>query len=262
MNLSSVLHILLAFVLAGAWIATTTWIAERRGSRVGGLLVNLPSNLLLSLIFMAVLRGPGYAAGAAAAVPIGMGINSIFLTLFIWLVPRGLGKATALCLAFWFVAAAVTVRLPLTPLVSLVLYAAILGVTMWLAERVLRVRTPERKKKPFSTAQFLARAAFSGGLVASAVAISLLASPWVTGVFSTFPAVMTSSMVILTLNQGPDFARATAKVLIFSSLNILVYAYIVVAAYPTLGVVPGTLLAYAGAVLFVVALRPVTERLA
>lgn len=260
--MTSALHVLLAFVLAGAWISTATWIAERRGSRVGGLLVNLPSNLLLSLIFMAVLRGPEYAAGAAAAVPIGMGINSVFLILFIWLVPRGLAFATAVSLAFWFVAAAVTTRVPLTPLQSLVLYGLILVVTVWIAERVLKVRTPEQQKKPFSTLQFLARAAFSGGLVASAVASSLVAGSWVTGVFSTFPAVMTSSMVILTLNQGPDFARATAKILIFSSVNILVYSYIVVATYPTLGVVPGTLLAYAGAVLFVVALRPVSERLA
>jgi hypothetical protein len=64
------------------------------------------------------------------------------------------------------------------------------------------------------------------------------------------------------MGQGPDFARATGKILIFSSVNILVYSHIVQFTYPTLGVVPGTLLAYAGAVLFVVAIRPLSERLA
>jgi hypothetical protein len=256
------LQIFLAFLIAGAWIATATWVAEKKGSRVGGLLVNLPSNLLVSLIFMAVLRGPQYAAGAAAAVPIGMGINSIFLALFIWLLPRGLVLATGCSLLYWFVAAFLLSRYPLSPGESLVLYAAILVATMVFIEKILRVRTPVQRKKVWSTAQFLLRAAFSGGLVATVVAISLTASPWITGIFSTFPAVMMSSMVILTLTQGADFARATGKILIFSSVNILVYSHIVQFAYPALGVVAGTLMAYGGAVLFVIAIRPVSERLA
>ncbi len=257
-----ILQILLAFVIAGAWIATATWIAEKKGSRVGGLLVNLPSNLLVSLIFMAVLRSPDYAADAAAAVPIGMGINSVFLALFIWLVPSGLLRATVLSLLYWFCAAALISRVVLTPVQSLVLYAAIVVVTMVFIEKILRVRTPPQRKKTWSTWQFLLRAGFSGGLVASVVAVSLTASPWITGIFSTFPAVMMSSMVILTLTQGPDFARATGKILIVSSVNILVYSHIVQFAYPALGVVAGTLLAYAGAVLFVIAIRPVMEYLA
>ncbi|MBU1242710.1 hypothetical protein KKD52_04260 [Myxococcota bacterium] len=255
------LQIFLAFVIAGSWISTATWIAEKKGSRVGGLLVNLPSNLLVSLIFMAVLRGPQYAAGAAAAVPIGMGINSIFLALFIWLVPRGLVLATGISLLYWFGAAWLTSRFPLTPWQSLAAYTLILVATMVFAEKILKVRTPPRREKTWSTWQFLLRALFSGGLVASVVAISLTTSSWITGIVSTFPAVMMSSMVILTLTQGPDFARATGKILIFSSVNILVYSHIVQFAYPTLGVVVGTLLAYAGAVLFVIAIRPVSERL-
>jgi len=255
------LQIFLAFVIAGSWISTATWIAEKKGSRVGGLLVNLPSNLLVSLIFMAVLRGPGYAAGAAAAVPIGMGINSIFLALFIWLVPRGLVPATVISLAYWFVAAWLTSRFPLTPWQSLAGYTLILVATMVFAEKILKVRTPPRREKTWSTWQFLLRALFSGGLVASVVAISLTTSSWITGIVSTFPAVMMSSMVILTLTQGSEFARATGKILIFSSVNILVYSHIVQFTYPTLGVVVGTLLAYAGAVLFVIAIRPVSERL-
>jgi hypothetical protein len=199
--LLTVFQVFLAFVIAGSWIATATWIAEKKGSRVGGLLVNLPSNLLVSLIFMAALRGPDYAADAAAAVPIGMGINSIFLALFIWLVPGGLARATAVALAYWFGAAALTSRFPLTPGWSLALYAGILVATMVFTEKILRVRTPPRRKKIWSTWQFLLRAGFSGGLVASVVAVSLLASPWITGIFSTFPAVMMSSMVILTITQ-------------------------------------------------------------
>ncbi len=260
--MSIAIHIFLSFLISGAWIATATWVAEKHGSRVGGLLVNLPSNLLVSLVFMALLRGTDYAAQAAAAVPVGMAINSVYLTIFNALVLRSLALALAAGLAFWLASALFFFAFPLSPGASLGVYGAVLAATFLINEKILRISTPPARAKTWSTAGFVLRILFSGTLVASVVAVSLLSSPWVTGVFSTFPAVMTSSMVILTLTQDAHFARATSKVLILSSANILVYAAIVQAAYPKLGVWAGTLCAYAGSITFVTILYPFLRRLA
>lgn len=260
--MSETQHIFLSFILSGAWIATATWIAERHGSRVGGLLVNLPSNLLVSLVFMALLRGPEYAARAAAAVPVGMAVNSVYLTVFNALVARSLALALAAGLGFWLAAALFFFTVELSLLASLCFYGVVLAASFWINEKVLRITTPPPRSPRASAAGFVLRVVFSGTLVASVVTISLLAPPWITGIFSTFPAVMTSSMVILTLTQGPLFARATSKILILSSANILVYAAIVQIAYPALGIAAGTLCAYAGSVAFVVLLYPFLLRLA
>ena len=260
--MSTLQHIFLSFLISGGWIATATWIAERYGSRVGGLLVNLPSNLLVSLVFIALLRGPSYAAQAAMAVPVGMAINSLYLTIFNAFVTRSLWMALTVGLFFWWIAALCFFALQLSAFVSLMVYVWVLLTTFWLNEKVLHIKTPKPQPKKWSTAGFVLRIVFSGTLVASVVAVSLLATPWVTGIFSTFPAVMTSSMVILTLTQGAFFARATSKILILSSANILVYAFIVHIAYPVFGVWLGTLCAYAGSVVFVILLYPFLRRLA
>ena len=45
-----VIKVLISFVVAGIWIAGATLLAERFGSKIGGLITNLPSNILISLI--------------------------------------------------------------------------------------------------------------------------------------------------------------------------------------------------------------------
>jgi small-conductance mechanosensitive channel len=67
--------------------------------------------------------------------------------------------------------------------------------------------------------------------------------------------------VILTVNQGPDFARATGKIMILSSTNIIVYALGVHIAYPALGIPAGTVLAFLGAFLWVLLLFPLIARI-
>ncbi|HLP47688.1 MAG TPA: DUF3147 family protein, partial [Candidatus Kapabacteria bacterium] len=102
---------------------------------------------------------------------------------------------------------------------------------------------------------------FAGSVVAGTTIISSFAGTYWVGLFSTFPAVMLSSMVILTLNQGADFARATGKIMILSSTNIIIYALGVSLTYPTMGIVFGTILSFAMAFLWVMLLHPLVQKL-
>jgi len=206
------IHILSSFILAGLWIAGATLLAERLGSRLGGLIANLPSNIVISYIFIALSGDIGYAASATSAVPVGMLIDTIFLLVLILALGRGIVMAVLLSLASW------------------------LGLA-WLAASV------------------------SVSTVWITVVLShFLPSYWV-GLVSTFPAVLLSSMVILTIAQGPAFARATGKVLVLSSTNIVVYALVIRWAYPVWGVWWGTLAGFAAAVVYVAGMRPLLERI-
>ena len=51
------LNIILAFFIAGSFIALLTLLAERFGSTIGGLIANLPSNILITMIFISLTRG-------------------------------------------------------------------------------------------------------------------------------------------------------------------------------------------------------------
>jgi hypothetical protein len=98
-------------------------------------------------------------------------------------------------------------------------------------------------------------------VVGGTVLLSRFVGPWWTGICSTFPAVMLSSMCILTVVQGPDFARATGKVMLIASTNILVYAAGVALTYPSLGIVTGTVVSFLAAAAWVALLHPVVQRL-
>jgi len=64
-------------------------------------------------------------------------------------------------------------------------------------------------------------------------------------------------MVILAVNQGKAFARATGKIMILSASNIVIYALSVYFTYPSLGIVWGTIISFSMAFLWVALMRPV-----
>ncbi len=234
-------RIALSFCIAGLWIALSTFASERLGSRIGGLVANLPSNILVSLLFMAVTRGTEYAVAAAASVPVGMAVDTVFLLVLIAVLPRGLGIALPAALAAWAISAAAAIGLPFTarlstaPLTSIALYLAVTAACFAVAEFGMNIRAVPRRPAGPGPLTLVVRALFAGTVVACAVTIAQLAPARVAGILATFPAVLTSTMVILTRSQGTAFARATGKVLIVSSPNIVVYSTAVGLLFPLLG---------------------------
>jgi hypothetical protein len=256
------LRVLASFVIAGAWIGTATMISERYGSRVGGLVGNLPSNIVVSFIFITLTQDVRFTADAARAVPLGMTINNFFMLAFMVGARRGLGVAIGLSLAIWF-GALLAVHAAGLPgwRAATAMFAASVAVVFLVMERGLKLRTHSARAVKYSPVQVTARMIFAGAVVATSVIVAHSVGPYWAGLFSTFPAVMMSTLVILSMAQGPAFAGGVAKVLVLSSANILAFAFVAAAAYPKIGLVAGTLLAYTAAVLWVAALRPVVARL-
>lgn len=70
--------IIISFFVAGIWISAATLLAEKFGSKIGGLIANLPSNILISLLFIAIVNNTDYVINTVPSVPIGMAIDTIF----------------------------------------------------------------------------------------------------------------------------------------------------------------------------------------
>lgn len=256
------LKTIISFVTAGIWIGGATLIAERLGSKKGGLVSNLPSTILIALVFTALVQGAQFAADAADAAPIGMLIDTLFLLVFILLLKHGLIKTVLLSLSTWFVLAfAARYAHPSNIVLNIILYAVTAVGTYLLLEYKLHIPAKGKNSKKYTPGSLLIRALFAGGVVAGTIILSTFAGTYWVGLFSTFPAVMLSTMVILTINQGPDFARATGKIMILSSTNIIVYSVGVSLTYPSLGVVPGTIVSFGLAFLWILLLHPVIQKL-
>ncbi len=261
------MRLVLSFVIAGSWIALSTLASERLGSKLGGLVGNLPSNILISMIFMAITRGTDYAAAASASVPVGMAVDTLFLLALVVALPRGLGFALPFALAVWALSAAAAIKLPFLAALagntgaSIALYLAIAVAAFLVAEFGLGIRAVPKKPSSFRLPVLVLRAVFAGTVVSGAVGIAQIAPPVVTGIIATFPAVLSSTMVILVRSQGIGFARATGKVLILSSANIIVYSTMVGLLFPAIGPWWGSLGAFLASVVFVSLFLPLLHKL-
>ncbi len=246
------LKVFLSFVLAGTWISFATILAEKFGSKIGGLITNLPSNILISFLFIALTSSPEFVAEVSVSLPIGMAIDSIFLFVMVLTLKHGLVKSVTFSLASWFIIAYLVSFLPeLNWLQGGIIYSILTILLFFYLEKFQDYKYLPKSNKKFTITQIIVRAIFAGSIVALIVVLSKVLNPFWVGIFSAFPAVLLASMVILVINQSIAFAESTGKLLILSSSNIVVYAFVVFIAYPTIGIIWGTLIAITASFLWV-----------
>ena len=257
------IQVLLSFFIAGSWIAFSSLVAERLGIRIGGLIANLPANLMISLLFVTFVRDVEYVADAVLAVPTGLVVVTVFLLVFILTIRLGLLMASCLSLLVWFSIAHLLSQAPRVDLLaSIGLYLGFVALAMIALDRVLVVDGVKVIRKDYSRQQIIGRAVFSGSIVAAVVIVARFSPPNYTGILATFPAMLFSTLFILARNQGPEFVRSVGKVLTLTTTNLLIYALAVYFTYPQFGVVIGTLISYLASVVWVLLLFPLVKRLA
>lgn len=239
------LRVALSFVVGGISVTVFTVIAERLGSKIGGLIGSIPSILFVTFLFLGWTQGISFAVQATRAIPLGLMVCTISLFIFILTLFKGLKLAIFASFAAWFVFA-----LPIgfiqydSWIGGITIAVAAILVTFYILEHQVKTEFHEKSKKPYTALQLLARALFSGGVVASAVTIGAFAGPFWGGLFAMFPARLISTMIILAMAQGLKFAQVTGKVLLLSSSNNIIYALAIFFTYPLYRLIWGTILSY------------------
>ncbi len=264
MNEILLINVLFSFFLAGGWIAFATLFAEKFGSKIGGSISNLPSNILISFIFVSFVNDVNYVSEAAMAVPAGLIATTVFMLFFVALLRFGLAVASVVSIILWFGAAFLIERsgLEKSLMLSSIIYFAVVIICMLIIEKVFKVGCVEIEKRKYSIVQMIGRAVFAGSIVALVVVLSKSVPPNFTGVLAAFPAMIFSTLFILAKNQGPKFAKATGKVLVLTTSNIWVYSLAVHYFYPGFGVLWGTIFSYFVAAIWVVLLFPIIKKMA
>lgn len=256
------LRVVLSFFIAGGWIAFSTILAERFGSKIGGLISNLPSNILVSLIFISIVNDVNYVTNLAPAVPIGLIINTFFMVVFIITLRYNLVISVISSLLVWLILALIMTKLEFNNLsLNIILCIITIIASVLFLEKVVKVQSQQNNRKKYSLGQLIFRTVFAGGIVATIVVISKYCNPYFTGIFSTFPAMLLSTLILLSLNQSKEFAMATGKILILSLTNIIVYVLFVSLTYPRIGIVLGTIVSYTLSALWITFLYPVVKRM-
>lgn len=239
--LSPLVEIILPFLFSFLVVILITVLAERYGTKAGGIIGTLPSTIIIAFLFIAINRGIPFTSHSITVAIAIMAMNLLFLTAFALLIPRSLPIALLGSFLIWTIG---TVTIYFTNLdsmlVSQIIFLLAYAGCFWYLEKYKKIPSQHKINMTYSARKLLLRGLLAGTVIASAVALSNINAA-ISGILAMFPAIFLSTMLIAYLEHGPDFTRALAKAMIFGSLSVTAYGLAIYFLYPTTGIILGTL---------------------
>jgi uncharacterized membrane protein (GlpM family) len=240
-------RLFLSFLLGGSYVAFTLWIAEKFGSRLGGLLGGLPSTILVSLAFIAWNQGDAAVRTATAVAPAMLAACSFFLVVFIYSHKYGRSVAAIAGLLVWFLVSVVLVTVGVHSIfISIAIALIFIGISILSLEKFLDRKLPATELR---RGEFLFRVFVAGGFVALAVFVSKLLGPVWGGMMASFPAGFLSSMLLLERKHGIAFAASVAKNMPYGNIAIILFLLVLFLLIPVAGTVWAMITGYLASLL-------------
>ncbi len=246
MNESFYFLLALSFLVGSIWVTLTSVAAERFGSKIGGLIGGLPSTAIVSFFFIGLTQSPQTASQATEVFPLAYSITGLFLVFFALLSKNKFLVSLIGSLLIWFSLSALVILFNIDNFyISLLAYGFVFSISYYILEKRLKIPSTGRVQMKYSPLQILGRAVFSGLIIAFAVFMSKVGGPIFGGIFSAFPAVFISILIISYRSGGMDFSRALTKPLMTTGmLTVVAYGTAVRYLYPGFGLIAGTAGAY------------------
>lgn len=243
MDSTFAIKLVLSFVVGGSWAILVSVAADKFGSKIGGLIAGLPSTLLFGLFFLGWTQNTQAAVTATNVVPAAGIMSNVFLLLYVLLINRGLIIALVGSFLLWGVLATAVILTKVNnfPLFFLAYLVSVVFVYM-LMDRWLKIRSVAGAKIRYTPAILTVRGLISGSIVSLAVFLAKIGGPVFGGIFSMFPAMFSSTLIITYYSQGLSFSKAVAKSILVSGIGVVVYSIGVRLTYLSFGLITGSLL--------------------
>jgi len=215
-DLLFLLSLAVKMAVTAAFVVFATFLAERAGPVVGGMIATLPIAAGPAYIFLALDNAPEFIADSALSSLIVNAANCVFAFVYTLLAQRrGLVMSVAPALLSWFAFASLSRALPWTTASAVAFNAAVLGFCLAIGNRLRHVRMPLVTRRWYDIPL---RACMVALLVATVVGLSTRVGPTITGMLAVFPIVLLSLMLILHPRIG---GPATGAVLSNSMLGLV-----------------------------------------
>ncbi len=239
------LKLVLSFLTGSLWITAGTVLAERYGTKVGGLIAGVPSTILISLFFIAWTQSTNVAVEATTVVPIIAGINCLFVVAYIVLLRINFWLALTGALIVWAVFSYGLILAGFNSFIlSLIAYMCMLFLSYYFVDRGLKVKSEPGKELRYSIAIMFFRALFSGCVIVLAVVMTKIGGPLLGGMFSMFPAMFIGILFITYFSSGASFSAAVMKAAMLGAISVVVYGISVRYTYLSLGLLWGTAISF------------------
>jgi hypothetical protein len=210
----------LKLTITPAVIASATVAARRFGPAVGGWLVGLPLTCAPVVLFVAVERGPTFAAHVSSGAVAGVTAEAAFVLGYVGVALRGRGWLPSLAVgSVAFVAAGFSIDQVHPPLVVLLGCAVVsLLVGLRLVPRTPRAVWPQKRwdlplRMALTTSLVLLVTGFAGTL-----------GPGVSGIATTYPLITSTLAIALHRAVGADAAIAVYRGLLLGVFALTAFA--------------------------------------
>jgi len=241
------LHLFLAFTVGSLWITIITIVAEKKGSVLGGILGGLPSTSAFAFFFIGINQSSAAAVQATTVFPLAFGVTCAYLFFFAFFAQKGFSRGIFASLLLWFIFSGLIIASGMRNFTfSLLGGVAISVLTYYFFTKKLKLQKLRGEARLYTVQEVVLRGAGAGMLVLISVLLSQIGGPVLGGIAAAFPAVFTSTLIILNRSRGTEFSRAVTKPLVLSGiLTIYTFNVAVRYLYPVLGIWLGTLVSYA-----------------
>jgi len=237
------LKVVLSFFVGGGYIAFTVFVSEKFGSKIGWIILGLPSTLLISLIFTAWAQDTQTVVNTLPIIPAGLALSSLFAMFFIMAYGRGLKTAPAIAISLlgWGVLSLILAILkPPLPLSILICLTGI-GIAIWYLQKFPHQKLDKIKS---SYSIFIYRAVFAGAVIVISVLMNKFMGPIWGGMFAVFPAAFTSSLYFISKEHGFKFVSSVARTMPWGTLGTMTFAISLYFLIGCIGFVPSLIVAY------------------
>lgn len=229
-------------------VVIATVVAERAGALLGAMIATLPTSAGPAYVFLALDHGADFIAASALASVLANAGNGLFALTYVWLAQRhGIVAGAAGAIAAWLAAGLAVQAVTWTTWPAVIVTFGVLIACVGLAAPYRHAKIPLTRRRWYDVP---ARALMVASLVGFVVTASERLGTSVTGLFTAFPIVLLSFVIILQPRLGgPATAAIIANALIglvgFTAACLTIHL-----AVPIIGVWPGLALALAVAVCF------------
>lgn len=252
MNKLFIFQLIISFIVGGGVVAILSFVAEKVSKRIAGIILVFPTTVALGFFFLGWTISPEAVAKVIPATLIPLGLSALFSAVYSYVAEYSekiinhkiwqIVTSFVISIGVWFVLA-----IPIVLFKFNHLLIGILGYAIFILIAHLLLRRKNYHKAiilNYTTKQKIGRAIFIGFSVFIVVLLGKTLNPFWGGIFTVFPAVLSSLLIILHWYYNSKNLFPTVQKVPIGSLSSFMYAITVMLAFPKFGFILGTLFAY------------------
>jgi hypothetical protein len=235
-------------------------IAEKYGTKTGGIIGTLPSTIVIALLFLAINKNQNFASESAIVIPAELGINICFLVIFSILVKKSIYLSFISSISIWIILSTLLIVTKFNNIfISITIYIVSLILGLMILENIFKIKSVRNVKINYDIKKIIFRGVLAGIIITIAILLSNI-GPIFSGIFSVFPAIIISTMIISYREFGPDFSSGLAKSMIIGISSVALYATSIHFTYQYYDIIIGSIISYCISLLFTISILTIRDK--